>query len=276
MEHVSSTHRRANEGFWGRIGSVTKIVAARLTRPVVVPVHIERTLPQNPFFYAIVFVWCLIILHVMLNLDPGLAHWARDAPYGVRQFFRIITDLGTSGWILVTTGMAAIFLACPNLSARDRATRVRWANWHGDLLFVFSTVAVTGILASLIKNTIGRARPRHLDALGAYEFDFAAFTSGFASFPSGHSTTFGAFCACLCLLFPRATPVWVAFGITGGVSRMMVGAHYASDVIAGLLFGSVLTILFARWLSRRNILFVPVQAGHAFVPRRKRLPFPWA
>lgn len=272
MENVSS----AGEGLLGRIGSVTRIVMARLARPVVVPDHIDRTLPQNPFFYGIVFLWCLIILQVMLHLDPGLVHWARAAPHGVRQFFRMITDLGTSGWILVTTGVAAILLACSTLHTLDRATRVRRANWHGDLLFVFSTVAVTGILASLIKNTIGRARPRHLDTLGAYEFDFAAFTSGFASFPSGHSTTFGAFCACLCLLFPRATPLWVAFGITGGISRMMVGAHYASDVIAGLLFGSVLTVLFARWLSRRNVLFVPVEAGRAFVPHRKRLPFRWA
>lgn len=262
----------SDNGRWRAFWQAGSVVNARLARSVIVPPYVDGTVPRSPFFYIVVFVVCLTILQIMLHLDPGVAFMAKAAPSNVKWFFQAITDLGTSGWILVVTGVGALALAMTNMPSAARATKVRRANWHGDLCFVFFTVAVTGVLANLIKNTIGRARPRHLETLGAYEFDFAAFTSSFASFPSGHSTTFGAFCACLCLLFPRWTPVWVLVGVTGGISRIMVGAHYASDVVAGLLFGSVLTILFARWLSRRHVLFAPVRAGQGFVPRRKRPP----
>jgi len=268
MASNDSTEKSA----WAAFLQAGRVVTSRLSRGVRVSASADGTLPRAPSFYVATVFACIVILLVMLLLDSDLALWAKSAPRGVRQFFLAITDLGTSGWILVVSGVGALVLAASNIPAAPRINKVRRANWHGDLCFVFATVAVTGILASLIKNTIGRARPRHMETYGPYEFDFAAFTSGFASFPSGHSTTFGAFCACLCLLVPRLTPLWIAFGVIGGLSRMMVGAHYASDVIAGLLFGSVLTILFARWLSRRNVLFTPHPEGR-FVPMRKRLPF---
>ena len=129
------------------------------------------------------------------------------------------------------------------------------AIWLGQSAFVFASVAVTGILANLIKNTIGRARPKHFDTLGAHAFDFGAFQSSFASFPSGHSTTFGALCMGIALLYPKTR--WICFfmAFLGGTSRVVVGAHYPSDVIAGLAFGAGLTWIFARWLAQRNALF---------------------
>ncbi|MEL6967811.1 MAG: phosphatase PAP2 family protein [Pseudomonadota bacterium] len=218
------------------------------------------------------FTVLLAIAVLFIRFDPDLARLARSASADLRAAFAAITDFGKSDWILIPTGIIGLALAALNLRRFARPVRARLANLHGDMCFIFVTIAVTGTSISLIKNTIGRARPKHLDTYGAYAFDVAAFTSDFASFPSGHSTTFGALCACLCLLAPRMMWLWLAFGILGGVSRMMVNAHYASDVLAGLTAGALGTILFARWLSNRNILFRPVRAGHALMPVRKR---PW-
>ena len=182
-------------------------------------------------------------------------------------FFRATTDIGTAGWVLVTTAILGLAISVMNLKLLPRARRWFWASLHADLNFTFFTVGVTGILASLIKNTIGRARPKHLDTLGHLEFDFARFEASFASFPSGHSTTFGALCMVLFLLLPRRLwPLWLVFAVLGGVSRIIVGAHYPSDVAAGLAFGGILTLLAARWLAKRGVLFI---AGSSIFPARK-------
>ena len=185
----------------------------------------------------------------------------------VYQFFRATTDIGTSGWFLVTTALVGLGVSLLNLKAMARARRWFWANIHADMNFAFFTVGVTGVLISLIKNTIGRARPKHFETLGHLEFDFARFEADYASFPSGHSTTFGALCMVGFLLLPRKLwPFWLFLAVMGGVSRIMVGAHYASDVAAGLAFGSVLTAIFARWLAKRGVMFV---ANDDLFPLRK-------
>ncbi|MEL6752012.1 MAG: phosphatase PAP2 family protein [Pseudomonadota bacterium] len=131
---------------------------------------------------------------------------------------------------------------------------------------MFFVVAVSGVAISFVKNTIGRARPRHLDTLGPYHFEIAAFESGFASFPSGHSTTFGAFAAAMALLFPRTAIVMLPLGLLGGFSRVVVGAHWLSDVMAGLACGALFALLVARYLANRGIMFSLAEG--AVLPRR--------
>ena len=182
-------------------------------------------------------------------------------------FFRATTDIGTSGWALMASALLGLMVSLLDLKAMSRARRWFWASLHGDLNFIFFTIGVTGVLASLIKNTIGRARPKHLETLGHLEFDFARFDASFASFPSGHSTTFGAMCMVAFLLLPRKLwPLWLLLAIAGGGSRIMVGAHYPSDVAAGLAFGGVLTLVAARCLAKRGVMFI---ASDRVFPVRK-------
>ena len=71
----------------------------------------------------------------------------------------------------------------------------------------------------------------------------------------------------LFLLLPRKLwPLWLFFAVVGGGSRIMVGAHYPSDVAAGLAFGAVLTLLSARWLAKRRVMF---DASAQLFPARK-------
>ncbi len=220
--------------------------------------------------------WLLTIIVLSLvalgfeYLDEPVARQAREwrAQGGiVPTFFRAITDLGTSAWILIITGIGGLIISAMRWSAMNRDQIAYWSRLHAQCNFIFFSVAVTGIAANLIKNTIGRARPRHLDTLGPLEFDFARFDSGFASFPSGHSTTFGALCMALALVLPRKWWPWfAAAAVLGGASRVMVGAHYPSDVIMGLYFGAGATLLFARYLSHRLALFKP---GPGVIPNMR-------
>lgn len=220
----------------------------------------EMTLLPAPgvsLAFAAVVIAAIAVCFWMFDAPTARAARAlRDDKSTITAFFSATTDIGTSTWILVLTAIVALFISASNWADLDRQTVIRRAKLHGKLNFVFFTVGITGILASLIKNTIGRARPKHLEELGPYAFDFARFDAPFASFPSGHATTFGALCMGLFLLLPRAwAPLIACFAILGATSRVMVGAHYPSDVIAGLTFGGVSTLLAARWLAQRGTLF---------------------
>ena len=220
----------------------------------------------------------LFVTLVAASIALSLEHWDEPVAMMARAtvaasptlhaFFQTITHLGLSGWILVLSALLAVSVAAQDLPALDKSRRSRRAAWHGLALFAFAAVAATGTLASLVKNTIGRARPRHLDELGALHFDPGAFTASFASFPSGHSTTIGALCTVLALLAPRWWPAWLLVALLAGGSRVMVGAHYPSDVLAGLAFGAAGSLAIAYWLAGRRLLF-RVPAGGLW-PRLRR------
>ena len=146
----------------------------------------------------------------------------------------------------------------------------------GQAAYVFASVALSGLLVNVLKILFGRARPRLIDEFGALHFD--PFTFGYlnASFPSGHATTVGAIAGILMVWYPRWSLPFVELGLFIAATRIAAEAHYPSDVVAGFLLGSFFSIVLARWLARRGVLFrivpgkiLPAAAGGG---ARKSLP----
>jgi len=181
--------------------------------------------------------------------------WLVSLPGEYRSAFRAFTDLGKSDWILGTTGVACLFLL--TLDAGRYAFRLRMT--IGVIFtyaaFIFYTVAATGLLAIAFKWTLGRARPKLYEEVGPVHFDFLAFDGSYTSFPSGHSTTVAALATALAFIFPAYRWLIVVGAFWLAFSRVMVGAHYPSDVIAGTLLGMTFTFFSVREMARRRIGF---------------------
>ncbi|MBI4574249.1 MAG: phosphatase PAP2 family protein [candidate division NC10 bacterium] len=106
-----------------------------------------------------------------------------------------------------------------------------------------ATVAGAGLLVRVLKNVACRGRPNG-PAPGVFFTNFPCLPAPYAeaSFPSGHATTAFAAAVLLACWYPRQG--WVFLGLAGlvGLSRIVLGSHFPSDVLAGALLGSAVAL----------------------------------
>lgn len=160
------------------------------------------------------------------GLDPGLV-----------AVFKKITLLGSS-----TPYLVAVAVLYPVLQFLLRRTGPAQR-----VLFLFAAIAASGVTVDLIKPVLARWRPSALfEAPSHYGFSFFKVGYAYNSFPSGHATTAFAVACALSLLYPRLRLPLFAAAAVAAASRVIVGAHYPGDVIAGAWFGVVVTLALAR------------------------------
>jgi undecaprenyl-diphosphatase len=123
-------------------------------------------------------------------------------------------------------------------------------------LLLVSTVGGS-LLTALLKAVFGRSRPELFDS---------GYTASFYSFPSGHATVAVGFYGALTLILAyrlRGFARWavVACGVSLvlliGFSRLYLGVHYPTDVLAGFLAAPLWVIsvgvVYVVWLSVRGL-----------------------
>ena len=205
---------------------------------------------------AIVILTAIALIAIYYDERAGLATaQSRYTIPGWYWFFHYYTNVGKTLFVMLVGVPIAVLLACNYWPVRGFASIRRRFGIYSDANYVLFSVGFAGGGASFLKNLIGRGRPRFLDSHGTFYFDFARFDADYASFPSGHSATSGALAVALSLIFPRFKWLFLFMGCLGGVSRVVVGAHYPSDVVAGLVWGGAVSLLIAHYLRRRGLLF---------------------
>lgn len=213
--------------------TIREALATRRRPPTVSPAHSRR------FGLLGIELWTVVvsaIFAVFVFLDGPTILWARGLDRGVIDLFRTVTDLGKSDWLLVPTGILILFLAARPLAAMTRRGRAQVEAWLGLLGFGFMVVAGSGLVVTILKRVIGRARPKHFDTAGVFDFSPFALDASYASFPSGHATTLFAFAAVIAFIAPKLRWPALALALWLALSRVVIGSHYPSDAIAGAAF----------------------------------------
>lgn len=199
-----------------------------------------------------------LVAAAMILVDPLVTGIRLRMPGDAIAFFERVTDLGLGGVVLWPLGLALLYVLALS-SALDGMGRRVAASIAARLGFLFFSIAAAGLLSTTIKRLIGRARPYAAASISGpdaqFTFDVLAWKSSFASFPSGHSTTVFATAVAFGALFPRARKGLFALAVLVGFSRIALGSHYPSDVIAGAAFGSAIVLLMVRFLAARRVVF---------------------
>ncbi len=178
-----------------------------------------------------------------LDMDVlhGLHTWVTGSP-GVVRPLRVVSDLGVGVWRWAITVAAVVVLL--------RAGRGRLA------IFLVVTALVGVLLDFTVKLAVDRPRP---------ELAHPIATVRLPSFPSGHVLSSTVVYGSLLLVFlPAVARRWRPWLVAGGAglvaaiafSRLALGVHYLSDVVAGLVLGlawlAISTAAFSIWRVERG------------------------
>ena len=176
------------------------------------------------------FVAVAVVLLALSRTDLATVQAINELTFGFgNAVMHFIADLAASDTVIALTVVAALLM-------------VMRRHWHGALALCVSVTA-TQVLVAVVKQLVERDRPPGEDAL--------IQAAGY-SFPSAHSATSVAFYGVLALIAAhelrgRVSRSWALAGAAAlctaiGVSRVYLGAHYPTDVLAGWMLGCAIAL----------------------------------
>ena len=150
-------------------------------------------------------------------------------------------------FIVITNTAAAIAFGVPAVMLITGLLKKKKILWR-NALAILLPVAISAIVANILKFSLDMPRPYEL-----YPFIEKLSSGGSPSFPSGHTADAFAFAIAAGLVYSRwyfiiPLMLWAALV---GISRMWLGVHFPSDVIAGALIGTACAGIY-YWIYNRN------------------------
>jgi undecaprenyl-diphosphatase len=209
------------------------------------------------------------IAAAMLLLDADLAEAGRSVPGWVHLVFHELTDFGKSGWFLWPAGLLLLAIAVAASPGLPGFNRLVLAALAVRISFLFAAVALPSLAVTIVKRLIGRARPFVGGHLDPFLYAHPVWRPDYASMPSGHATTAFAAAIAVALLWPRLRVPTLIYAFLIAASRVVLGAHYVSDVVAGAAVGVAGALLVRDWFAARRLGFAIGPDG-----RISRLPGP--
>ncbi|HVE64321.1 MAG TPA: phosphatase PAP2 family protein [Mycobacteriales bacterium] len=182
---------------------------------------------------------------VLLDLDrsvaTGLHGWLRDHDTTATGL-KVVSAIGTFA------GLGTLVIVAAGVLLRSGRRRL--------LAFLLATTVGGWVLNNAVKLAVGRQRPT---------FDDPLATARGLSFPSGHAMSSTVVLGALLMVFlpalrpSRRTPVVLATAglvLLIGFTRLALGVHYLTDVVAGLVLGGAWLALcvaaFSVWRVERG------------------------
>lgn len=215
----------------------------------------------------------LVLAAVMLGAAALLGHGGVDAEWlqalnavgrTLPWWWAQVTMLGTGAAVVVVDSMLVAFAG----PGRERLA-----------LALLASVPLAGLLTHGAKALVGLPRPAAVFTDGQLHVIGHALTSATGSMPSGHALAAAALAALWWLASAHRGQrrLVVAIALLVAASRVVVGAHWPSDVLAGAALGIVAAVIawrlsarpldpgWRRTLERTAIVALPALAGAALL-----------
>ena len=125
-------------------------------------------------------------------------------------------------------------------------------HWTRCMLYICLSGAIALVIGDGLKYLLGRYRPIMLFEHNLYGLNFFSAEWAQNSTPSGHTIRAFSILAALSILYRRFAVIFISFAILIGVSRVVVTAHYPSDVLFGAFIGIFTAIWVHKYFPVRN------------------------
>src|SRR5262249_37726427 len=196
----------------------------------------------------------------MIMVDARAIAAVRQLPEWLVAPFDQVTDFGKSVWLLVPIAFALVAMAALASLPLAPMSRRMLAALAVRFGFLFVAIGLPGLFFTVIKRLIGRARPL-VERGETFDYHPLGWSVDYASLPSGHAVDAFAIAMAVGALWPRARPLLWTYAVAIAVSRVVLTAHYPSDVLAGAVGGIIGVLLVRDWFAARGLAFVPGQRG---------------
>jgi membrane-associated phospholipid phosphatase len=197
-----------------------------------------------------------IIAATMIVFDAQAVTVAQRVPERLIEFFDYITDFGKSFWFLVPIALALAAIALCASPTLPRMSQRVLAAIAVRLGFLFLAIGLPGLVFSVAKRLVGRARPLVEGSTGPFSYRPLSWSVEYASLPSGHSIDAFAAATAIGALWPWSRPFMWTYAVAIAASRVVLTAHFPSDVMAGAVVGVVGVLLVRDWFAVRGLAFV--------------------
>ena len=194
------------------------------------------------------FFLALTIVLISLKLFPTLDLYvlkSLNKLFFDERIFAVITDMGNA--FFITAFIIPALIVYSNFNSKINSV-------SASILVIPSLVF--GLFIQLVKNLVNAPRPA---GVGDININFLEPVFQSNSFPSGHTASI--FIVCLIWLKVALTKtrgyqihyfVIVVFALVVSLTRVIVGAHWLSDVLASILFAWLFTELFVKHFLKIN------------------------
>jgi undecaprenyl-diphosphatase len=171
-----------------------------------------------------------------MQLDQNILYWIQE---NIRNEFLtpiiiFITRLGNSAFIWLVTSLVLIGVKKYRKSG---------------ITLLLSLIVASLLVDDILKKVFCRPRPFY----AMTELSTLIPKPGSYSFPSGHTTTAFAAATVIMLCLPRNYGIfgYILAGLIG-FSRLYLGVHYPSDVLAGILLGILIGVVTYQIMKRQK------------------------
>jgi undecaprenyl-diphosphatase len=261
---------------------VSSVVASAFQKP-------RRASGTGPFWPTIAaiaigaLIFAALFLVAKLRLDAWSITEARHLPHWLVDLSGRISVYGKSGWVLwPLAGLLGLCIAA-GFAAVGRRDRLIFSVLALRLTFLFSAIALPGLLTSVLKAVIGRARPYLTGQPDAFFYvPFAYFRErlfattpfpeyAYGSMPSGHATSAVAMAVAFGALWPRLGPFLWTFALVICATRLTIAVHHPTDVMVGAAIGGLGALATRNYFAARRWVFAVDATGRVHAMPRPSL-----